>query len=67
MCNRPKRQDTAIVMAMARDAIEAVISASDMAFREVGNLIDERRLDDAQNVIIAIRAKLQGIAASQPK
>jgi hypothetical protein len=38
-----------------------------MAFREVGNLIDERRLDDAQNVIIAIRAKLQGIAASQPK
>ncbi len=55
MCNHAKRPDNAAIMAMASDAIEAVVSAA-----------DEGRIGDAQAVIATVRAKLQGIAAAHP-
>ena len=55
MCNHAKRPDNAAIMAMASDAIEAVVNAA-----------DEGRIGDAQAVIAMVRAKLQGIAAAHP-
>jgi hypothetical protein len=63
MCNHPKPNQQAALVAMARDAIEAMRDGCDEALSEVAMLIREGQNATALDLIADVRAKLKHATA----